>query len=536
MSDRKQGKMECDVNDTRDGIAPAQMATLPERLKGLSDALQQCVADPCSPQAQDMLLTELRGLRDIGGFSLRAAELEIFLRRFIEDGGDFARIAASIRDLLRYNVPRNSIERQMPVMVEAFSDRLIYLVHDNTIVARDLMEQLKYFGYEVVVISELALLQKFIDRRIPAAVIMDLGSPAGILAGMAELARLRKVNQPRFATIFISTRGDFGTRLAAIQAGADSYFCKPIDMMALVDRLDALIAYDEVQPYRVLIIEGNAESAECHAATLHDAGMEVRVLYKLTDLLHTLNVYRPELILMNVHMPGCEGIDLAKLIRSETTYVDLPIVFLSDDGDIEAQLNAIESGADDFLMKSIAPAHLVSALSGRAKRYRDLRSLILRDSLTGLLNHSAVKEQLTREVFRSRRDSAPMALAMIDIDHFKRINDTYGHQVGDQVIRALARQLQQRLRRSDVIGRYGGEEFAVILPRTTAVIAVDVLDQIREAFAAIRHYTGQKDFTATFSAGIAEISPDMDAETLFRNADAVLYRAKNGGRNCVVRS
>ena len=158
----------------------------------------------------------------------------------------------------------------------------------------------------------------------------------------------------------------------------------------------------------------------------------------------------------------------------------------------------------------------------------------MRDGLTGLYNHSATKEHLMREISRATRSESPLALAMIDLDFFKKVNDTYGHPVGDQVIRALSRLLQQRLRRGDIIGRYGGEEFVAILPGTTASAAAGVLEQIREVFSKIRHRADEREFTSSFSAGVTELTPDQDNDALFRVADSALYEAKHKGRNCVV--
>jgi diguanylate cyclase (GGDEF)-like protein len=175
----------------------------------------------------------------------------------------------------------------------------------------------------------------------------------------------------------------------------------------------------------------------------------------------------------------------------------------------------------------------VFSLSARVERYRALRGLILRDGLTGLYNHSATKEHLVREVARSKRDGTPLALAMVDIDFFKKVNDTYGHPVGDQVIRAISRLLQQRLRHGDVVGRYGGEEFAVILPATSVAAAQQVLDEIRKVFQKIRHKADDREFSATFSAGVAELADAGEAGALFRIADVALYHAKQAGRNRV---
>lgn len=422
---------------------------------------------------------------------------------------------------------------QTAPVVEENAAHLVYLVHDNESTAKDISAQLEYFGYAVQVIDDLPKLEAAIEARIPAVVVMDLGFPAGILAGAAEAARLRQERGQSFKLIFISTRSNFDARLATVRAGADGYFSKPFDVMTLVDRLDALMMREEVQSYRILIIDDDVRTSECYALELRNAGMDVRVLNRPQEVLQVLGEYRPELILLDLYMPVCDGIELAQLIRQDNMYLDVPIVFLSDEADFEKQLCAIESGGDDFLVKPIQPAHLVAAVSNRAKRYRALRGLIMRDSLTGLLNHSAIKEALMREVSRARRSGAPLAVAMIDIDFFKRVNDTHGHPVGDQVIRALARLLQQRLRRGDFIGRYGGEEFVVIMPATPLAGAENVLEQIRDAFSKIRHYTENNEFTATFSGGIAALTPELDAEEMLRQADERLYRAKHDGRNCI---
>jgi diguanylate cyclase (GGDEF)-like protein len=541
-----------DLDETLRTIEASYIARLPQRLQEMGNALQQCLDDPGNPACLDALLIKLHGLAGSAGtfgfarLGMQATELEIALSAFIKgtapQGGDFVPVAAGVRELLRWasvdpkgGAPAREAVLAMPAQeADATPERLIYLVHDNALVAEDIAAQLQYFGYEVLIVNDLAQLQSCIDRRLPAAVVMDLGSPAGILAGAAEVARIKAANAHRFAVIFISTRSNFEARLATVRAGADGYFSKPLDMVALIDHLDRLMARDEAGQYRILVVDDDIETADYHATVLRSAGMDVRVLYKVTDMLQVLGEYRPELILMDVYMPTCDGVDLAHVIRQDAMYLDVPIVFLSSEGNIEKQLSAIASGADDFLTKPIPPWHLVQALTSRARRYRELRALIMRDSLTGLFNHSAVKEMLMREIAQVMRSGTPLTLAMIDIDHFKQVNDTYGHPVGDQVIRAMSRLLQQRLRRSDIIGRYGGEEFAVIMPNTPAVAAVKVLNQIRESFCNIRHHAEQQDFTATFSAGVAAFTPDTDAETLFRIADTALYRAKHEGRNRVV--
>ncbi|MFT6914365.1 MAG: PleD family two-component response regulator [Motiliproteus sp.] len=163
-------------------------------------------------------------------------------------------------------------------------------------------------------------------------------------------------------------------------------------------------------------------------------------------------------------MPECDGMELSKIIRQIGAYISVPIVFLSSEEDQEKQLLAMSLDGDDFLSKPIKPWHLVSAVASRAKRARTMRALAEKDSLTGLFNHTKIKERLQAELSRAKRNHEPLAYAMLDIDNFKHVNDTYGHPAGDRVLKSIAIMLKQRLRKYDVIGCYGGEEFVVILP------------------------------------------------------------------------
>jgi len=250
--------------------------------------------------------------------------------------------------------------------------------------------------------------------------------------------------------------------------------------------------------------------------------------------MESLLEFAPDLILIDIYMPGCNGMELAKVIRQLDAFVSIPIVFLSAESNLDKQLIAMGLGADDFLTKPIQPLHLVSSVSSRIQRSLKLRSFMVRDSLTGLLNHTTIKEQLSREVALAKRQGTPLAFAMIDIDHFKQVNDAYGHAAGDRVIKSLSRLLKQRLREAEMVGRYGGEEFAVILSNTDGVMAVKVMDAIRKDFSQLRNRADSREFAVTFSCGVADVLHFGDHAELSNAADKALYTAKNSGRNQVV--
>lgn len=167
-------------------------------------------------------------------------------------------------------------------------------------------------------------------------------------------------------------------------------------------------------------------------------------------------------------------------------------------------------------------------------RARSLRSLMVHDGLTSLLNHTALKEELVREAVRSIRLDTPMSFALVDIDSFTKINNKYGHAAGDRVIKSLSRLLKQRLRGTDIIGRYGGEEFAVIMNDTDAASAAKVIDEIRNVFSRLLHLSQDEEFSVSFSCGIADLAHFPDAASLSEAADKALFQAKQRGRNKVI--
>jgi len=242
-----------------------------------------------------------------------------------------------------------------------------------------------------------------------------------------------------------------------VRVGGEAYFTKPVDVNALIDVLDRLVLHSDIPAYRVLIMDDSRVQANYIAMQLRNAGLAAEIVSDPLKIIDHMSGFNPDLLLLDMYMPDCTGMELAKVIRQMEQFISVPIVFLSAETDKEKQMAALGNGGDDFLTKPIEPEHLISAVTTRIERYRKLRVLMVQDSLTGLLNHSTTKDRLAQEFERARRHNLPLSYAMIDLDHFKLVNDDFGHATGDQVLKSLAHLLKQRLRSSDIVGRIGGE-------------------------------------------------------------------------------
>ena len=417
----------------------------------------------------------------------------------------------------------------------AFPDELplVYLCDDDAIMAAVIASQISYFGYKVETFTNTADLLESARATRPRAIIMDIVFPEGANEGSVSLQKMRDqgIDIP---AVFISARSDFEARLGAVRAGGSAFFTKPLDPMRLVATLDELTRLREPEPFRILIVDDEPVAAEYHRAILTAAGMSVRTTADPEEALETVREFRPDLVLLDMYMPKCSGHDLAALIRQVPDFLSVPIIFLSAETDKAKQLSAMRVGADGFLTKPIAREELVVSVALRAERMRMLRSLMTQDSLTGLFNHTTTTQMLKTNLDGAQRGNLSLCFAMIDIDNFKKVNDTYGHPVGDQVLIAISRALRQRLRTSDIVGRYGGEEFAVILPDTSRESARLIIDMLREDFTRVEFRAEERVFHCSFSCGIATSLDYPTFQSLREAADRTLYQAKAAGRNLVL--
>jgi two-component system, cell cycle response regulator len=294
---------------------------------------------------------------------------------------------------------------------------------------------------------------------------------------------------------------------------------------------------------RVLIADDDKDSAQSLALLLWTWGFEPTTVHEGRSALNLLREKdAPNLALLDWIMPGADGVDICRELRKETNRPYTYVIMVTGQGGKDQMLDGLKAGADDYLVKPV-DSHELRARLSTAKRILDLQASLLatqhllreqasRDSLTVIWNRRCILESLERELTRSQREAEPVAIIMADIDHFKQINDTHGHLGGDSVLRQVAQRLIAVLRPYDAVGRYGGEEFLVVLPHCGLREAFVLAERLRHCVDAAPIEFANKTIHVTLSLGIAVWDGEMTAQELLQTSDTAMYQAKRAGRNC----
>jgi two-component system cell cycle response regulator len=299
-----------------------------------------------------------------------------------------------------------------------------------------------------------------------------------------------------------------------------------------------LVADDE--PVNLALIKRRLEWEEYHVETARDGGEAVEAAKRVL----------PDLVILDVMMPVLDGLGACRLLKEDPSTRDIPVIFLSALDDTDTKVNGLSLGANDYISKPFRVEELLArvAVSIRLKRERDLlqesaeelrqraeaaSEMSMTDALTGLLNRYGLQRALQRELSEARRYSRPLSCLLLDIDFFKAVNDTHGHAAGDAALMQTARVLTESVRGSDVVCRYGGEEFLVLAPETDARGAHSLAEKIRLSVSSRLFGDGGRAFALTLSAGVAELRPGESGNDMIARADLSLYQAKQHGRDRV---
>jgi len=296
---------------------------------------------------------------------------------------------------------------------------------------------------------------------------------------------------------------------------------------------------DTIEKVRILAVDDSVINLKLLSTILGREGFEVITTDDSLQALPLTIEHRPELLLLDIMMPGLSGLELLALLKSNNVTDSIPVLMVTartQGSDVKA---ALEAGAFDYVKKPLDEVEIVARVRSalRYKQHQDrLTEMATHDSLTGLFNHRLLIELLERELATARRKEQIVSFCMVDIDHFKKLNDTWGHQAGDHVLQEVCRLLSDGLRKSDPVGRYGGEEFGIVLGGCGPEKALALCERLRTTIEDHEFQVKSESVKITVSLGVSWAEPDDEggAGELILRADQALYRAKAGGRNTLV--
>jgi len=446
------------------------------------------------------------------------------------------------------------------------------LVVDDILPNRKLLEaRLSAEYFDVLTASSGAEAISICEQGRCDIVLLDVMMPG--MDGF-EVCRMLKGQVPtaHLPVVLVTSLDQPSDRVRGLEAGADDFLTKPFDEVSLIARVRSLtrlkvvidelrnranttVALGMIAPFatpsaddgrrgRILIVDDRASSAERLAHTLgphHNAHVEPdahEALFKAAED----NI---DLIIVSLGLTSYDGLRLCSQIRSLERTRNLPILIVADGEDRQRVLRGLDLGVNDCLTRPVDRNELLARVRTqlRQKRYADsLREkvqqsieLALFDPLTGLNNRRFMENHLATMLDNARVRRAPLTLMILDIDHFKQVNDTYGHDCGDEVLKGFADRLRGIIRGGDLLCRLGGEEFVIVMPGVNVLAATRIAERARLAIQEERFVidaTGRS-IPVTVSIGLAERGAEGDASALYRRADQALYRAKAEGRNRV---
>lgn len=434
--------------------------------------------------------------------------------------------------------------------------RRILIVDDQDVNLRLFEARLVPSGFEVQLAQSAReawrLLEAGAPEVLPHLILLDIMMPE--VSGFEMLAELKADERFRpIPVLVITALTDRADRAKAFDLGAEDFLSKPVNAAELIARARNLTDLGQ-QPLpppdapradagHVLLI-GSGHDTRSAAEQLRSASYRVDVMDRGEAALASIEQCVPDIVLMEVLLGDANAFDVCRQIKAEPRALHVPVVMLAHGEQSQARASGWEAGADDFLTQPLDTYELLARVRSLIKKkwrydelyenYDQLLKRSITDPLTGLYNRTYLDEVVRRETAMSRLSGQPFSFLMIDIDHFKRINDTYGHMVGDQVLIEFSELLKQQVRASDLVARYGGEEFAMVLHHTETDDALGVARRICTNTEATDWRHLGVDETITTSIGLASYAPpDMHHTDLIGLADKALYDAKERGRNRV---
>lgn len=530
-------------------LAAAYASELPRKLEDISTALTRArtSAEPSSRLEAAQLTHRLRGtagsygLPEIGTEAGRiedALQAEALYRGRTPEPIDWPSVDAAL-DALRTLVSQAAssvpatVARETTPQPAILANECVLVVDDDPDFLRALMRIGKLHLIDVLSAHSAEEAMMRASQRRPDVVFLDVELAGGQAESFELARRLRELpGGEAMSLAFVSSNAAAHNRIGAARAGASLFLRKPVDGTSFIAAVRQLSALQIDDRPRILIVDQDEAFAANVEKLVREKGMTVEVMPDPLQLPEQLDRTPPAVLLIDWDMHGVSGLDVCRMVRTAPRWQSTPILCVSKRSGLETRLEAFRAGVDDCLQEPLDSEELLARLSVTVERARLLRDRMDRDALTGLLLRRPFFESLSARLSEAQRHGKPLALVLLDLDHFKQVNDERGHLTGDRVLAGLGRLLACSFRAEDLRGRWGGEEFVIAFPGEDASTIVRALERVQQEFAAIDFLDERgKTFNVTFSAGVASAHADgSTVHRLVRVADRRLYAAKRAGR------
>lgn len=413
----------------------------------------------------------------------------------------------------------------------------VYVLEPESHAAQLLAQQLSHYGFAVNWFASTEELRLAMQRQLPDIILADTQLGQRSMVGIAAMVELQAEFKSQIPVIFLSVRSDLAARLAAVRAGGLGYFSKPVDCQALFRRVDDLLQR-KAADYKVLIVEDEEQLASAYALVLQHAGFSVQILTRPLQILQILQQFQPDLLLMDMHLSGCTGIELMQLIRQEPAYYALPILFVSSETDPAKHNEALSQGADLFLLKPIKPEQLAAAVSHRVGRARSIMRLMhflgQQDPLTGLLNQRAFLGYLEQHLGELREGHKQAVLIYCEVDQYRALRDRLGISTADLLLADLAAHVKAQLHYVSRLAHLSDACFCALLIDTDVVTARDVASELCRSVAAAMYSAEKESVAMTLSVGVAPLDERyLSGQAWLSDAAVVCDIAREKGGNQV---
>jgi diguanylate cyclase (GGDEF)-like protein len=487
---------------------------------------------------------------------------------------ELEKLVQNLREELEHkpNETRTDIHKTSQTTASSESDRLVpqlLIIDRDRAVAEQMEQEAQRWGITVKIVEDLSTARQAIAQGRPEMVLLDLaisGQPCSNLEtaqeGLQLLAELTNHVSPVPVLIFTAS-GSTEIRLEVAKLGGRAFIQKPLSAAQVMETVIQVRQRSQTPEAKVMVVDDDAAQLIELRSFLEPWGLKLMGLSNPEKFLETLDSYQPDLLILDVEIPKIDGISLCQVVRNDPRWSGIPILFLTAHREPEMVHRIFAGGADDYVNKPIVGPELVTRILNRLERIQLLRNMAENDPLTGVANRRKSTQELNRFLQLAKRHKQPICFALLDLDYFKQINDKYGHAMGDAILHRLGRLLSLSFRSEDIVARWGGEEFVVVMYGMTKEDGMKRLSELLEKFqeqeftATIlssdderidletEDWSNESDrggiapiretFCITFSAGIAQYPEHgSDLQSLYRCADRSLHQAKAAGRNCIM--